>query len=533
MLCLGFLERSQLQNSFTILPGDRYDAVISASILEHWYNVLQGKAVWSEVKYYFPYSRTIAQTDAYFLIGLAYAPFRVFGLDPFISQEFAGLVIKSIGFFGAFFLTRKSFGFSFWFAVLAATLFTMSNGMTSHSSRLQLSTVALAPFVGFLLWNSLSAFWREDSRGFLTWGIATAVAFGAWCLTCFYMAWFFAFYNLLLFGVLLALMRKEMRAEFFEKAKKQHFNLYVVIAFGIMFLLPFAWAFLPKSLEVGVRTYEMVFSNTVVPEAILQVGKSNLLYGALYNNILTKMSPTYAPNGEYYNVGFAPALFFIFVGGFFIALKNRFQHVQSLFVFAFALTTMISIFLLIKLYGFSAWFIVYSIMPGAKALNAISTFLIFLALPLIVVSVYYLQCKKLPSYLLWFVVAILIVGEINTPELNLVRDSENQRIALPELPPDECKAFYVSGWNNQEEISGFANWINAYYAHNVTTMMIAQEINIPTVNGIASFNQPDWNFGFPNNFDYEDRVMNYVKKHNISGLCQLDLNSKKWAMKLS
>jgi hypothetical protein len=53
------------------------------------------------------------------------------------------LVIKSTGFVGAYLLCRKAFSFSFYWAMLAAILFTLSNGMTVHSFRLQLATTTL------------------------------------------------------------------------------------------------------------------------------------------------------------------------------------------------------------------------------------------------------------------------------------------------------------------------------------------------------------------------------------------------------
>jgi hypothetical protein len=108
--CILVVSRYQLLNGFTVLNGDRYDAVIVATILEHWFQVFSGDAYWSEVNYFFPYTRTIAQTDAYFLIGVAYFPFRYFGLDPFLSTELANLIVKSSGFFAGRCFSFRSIG---------------------------------------------------------------------------------------------------------------------------------------------------------------------------------------------------------------------------------------------------------------------------------------------------------------------------------------------------------------------------------------------------------------------------------------
>ncbi|AYH45325.1 hypothetical protein CDA09_23120 [Azoarcus sp. DN11] len=107
----------------------------------------------------------------------------------------------------------------------------------------------------------------------------------------------------------------------------------------------------------------------------------------------------------------------------------------------------------------------------------------------------------------------------------LDRVAELERISLPSLPHKDCRAFYVSGWSGQENLGGFAD----IYAHNVSAMLIAQFAGIPTVNGFASFNPPGVNFSRPNASDYEQRIYNYAKRHRISNLCKLDLNSKIWS----
>ena len=109
LACLALLGRYQLLNGFTILPGDRYDVVISTTILEHWYLFFGGHADWSQVNYFYPYTRTIAQTDAYFLLGIAYAPFRLAGFDPFVAAEFAGFAVRAGGFAFCYLLLRRTF----------------------------------------------------------------------------------------------------------------------------------------------------------------------------------------------------------------------------------------------------------------------------------------------------------------------------------------------------------------------------------------------------------------------------------------
>ena len=79
--CFIVLTRFQLSNGFTVLAGDRYDAVISTTILEHWFRFFLGHVSWVDVGYYFPYEKSIAYTDAYFINGVFYTPFRLIGFE--------------------------------------------------------------------------------------------------------------------------------------------------------------------------------------------------------------------------------------------------------------------------------------------------------------------------------------------------------------------------------------------------------------------------------------------------------------------
>lgn len=532
LLCAIVLSRYQIVNGFKILSGEKYDFTIQATILEHWFNFFTGKANWSDVLYFYPYERTIAQTDAYFLVGIAYLPFRILGFDPFVSSEFAGLVIKAIGFFSMFLLSKKMVGLTFWWSTVAAIVFTLSNGMTIHNQRLQLSTVAFAPLLGFLIWNAIKSFIKGNISQFRKFGILSGVLFGGWCLTCFYMAWFFFFFTVALLFWLYIATESDLVRLLREQVFKSYGSILLIISTTLISLIPFVWAFLPKSLEVGVRSYESVSSNTVPIEGILQTGTDNLLFGRLYAELLSFLSPGYKPHGEYYNTGFSFPIFVLFVFGAIESIKAWRQKKQGALFFAVALATISTWALILNINGKSAWYFVYYLIPGAKALNVVSAYQIFLAFPVVVIAIWFLSTKNIPPQIAGLLVCILFISELNRPYLNFYRDSEVEHLSLIKLPPPDCKSFYVSGWPNQDRIlPGFPDWMNNYYAHNVSAMLIAQITRIPTINGMASFVPPDWNFAYPNNADYDKRMQDYAKRHNITnGLCKYNLDKNEWTI---
>lgn len=529
LACLALLARYQLHNGLTILPGDRYDVVISTTILEHWFLFFTGHADWSQVNYFYPYTRTIAQTDAYFLLGVAYAPFRLAGVDPFLAAEFSSFAVRACGFIFCYLLLRRAFSFSFYWALLAAALFTLSNGLAAHSSRVQLVSVGFAPLISLLLWNTITAFMEGQAQRFRRYGLGAGLLYGAWCLTCFYIAWYFTFFFTVAMVVMLARAGTALRKQALHQLAAQFWSVLVVLAGTVLAMAPFVYAFLPKSQEVGVRAYDSVLGNTIPWQDVMQVGTDNLLFGRLYNSALKMLSPTYAPAGEYANTGFAPILFVLFVAGC-VQLLRKGMRREKVVLSSLALAALLTWGLAMRFGDYSGWYLVYNFFPGAKALNVVAVYQLFLALPVVIIAVRYLSNQRMGMPIALLLGALLVAEELTKPYLNLDRHAELKRLVLPSAPPLQCKVFYVSGWEGQDTLGGFPEPINNGYAHNVSAMMIAQSLHIPTINGVASFSPVDWNFGVPNRADYDDRVMVYAKNHNVRSLCKLDLNNKTWRM---
>jgi len=522
--------RAQIFNHFSVLYGDRYDAAIMTTILEHWSNVMRGESPWSQLYYFYPYTKTLGHTDGYFLLGLIYAAIRPFGFDPFLTTELTNVVLKMIGFAGFFAVSRQMFRLPFWTSVLAAALFTLSNSLTVHGQRLQLATVAFAPIVALLMWHAVRALYEERRRRFMGFGAAAGILLGAWSITCFYMTWFFIFFTTFLFCFLVVGASRMERKELAGKIVRQKIEVAIVALVAIASLLPLLTVYLAKSQETGMRPIETVLGNTVPLQGILQVGNENLLFGKIYNRFLAFVSPGYAPNGEYYNTGVAPLLFIFFVFGYlYIARKTK--QGEPLFsgplLRAACLATLVTWLCSLNVGGHSAWTLVYSFFPGARALSVVSAYQIFLIFPVLIIAGCYLASSKLRLSMLCVVAALLVVEEINDGYIALVRADEVKRVDVP-APPRECSVFFASGWNQQATTTPMSEWINNHYAHNVTAMLVAELNHIPTINGVASFNPRDWNFENPNAPDYHQRIRDYAQRHGVKNLCRLDLEAKRW-----
>ena len=536
---LATIYRFQLINEFQLIQGGGtpYDNTIQSSILEHWFNFFQGNANWLDAGYFFPYSRTIAQTDGYFLTGVIYAPIRLLGFEPYLATELVGLALKIIGFIGTLILSQKIFKINLNYSLLISTLFTLNDAMTTHGYRIQLATVAFVPWLFLINHEAIKSYFEMNWSRFIKFGSLGSVFFGFWCITCFYMAWFYAFYFLILIIILIFLYRRKLNQ--FKYSYKASLKPFLFVSlFTIISLVPFIYAYYPKSLETGTRVYEKISFSTLTPENLFQLGKSNKFYTPIFDNILKFISPNYqADDWEYYNMGIS---FIIFVLALSALVKYGSEKNSSLeikLLVAVVLSGLLGIFSILSIFGKSPWQIIFEVIPGAKALSVASTFMLLLSLPLYIASVYLISKLKLKTFILIPLILVLIISEINDPSLKVVRQEQIEMNVKVSDPPVGCEVFYVGGWENQEKFYGVWDWINNQYAHNVSAMMIAQIVNIPTINGMASFIPKDYDLigpngtAFsPNSQEYEDKVQKYIEKHKIENICKLNLNDKKWTL---
>lgn len=529
LISISIQFRTQLHNGFTLLYGDSYDAAIVVTILEHWFNVLKGLSHWSELYYFYPYTKTLGQTDGYFLIGLIYPFFRLFNLDPFLASELSNVVVRIIGFASFFLLARKMFKLPHSWALLGAALFIISNNLTAHGQRLQLSTVSFAPIMALLMWNMVCALKQQHSKKVLLWGVAAGVFLGAWSITCFYITWFFIYFATFYIVIAFLMLSPADRSALINDAKACWAALLGVGVVAVVSLIPLLSVYLAKSKEVGMRSYESALSHTVPLQGIVQTGKQNYLFGDLYEKFLAVVSPNYSGVGEYYNTGISPILFFLFVVSVILVMRMQKEEGRVLWR-GLAVATVITWVGVISVGGHSLWYLLYTFFPGAKALNVVGAYQLFLSIPVIILAVKYLSSveQKLPAAVICLLIGLLAVEELNKGYITLERGKELAKVSLHSLPPQSCKSFYVSGWANQDPAAPLSDSTSNFYAHNVSAMLIAEMIRLPTLNGIASFSPKDWDFAYPNWPDYDQRMKRYSDNHQLTDVCRLELNTLEW-----
>jgi hypothetical protein len=233
--------------------------------------------------------------------------------------------------------------------------------------------------------------------------------------------------------------------------------------------------------------------------------------------------------GEYTRLGFSPFVVVALATVVFIFPRSKNRSTVDVRMTAAAWATAICALFVINFFNkFSLWHLVYLIFPGASALNVVSLMLFMLVFPLSCIIAYTADRVNARGVILIIWSFAFLCLEINIPYIDLKRQEQLALFRVPR-PPSECFSFYVDPLNEQMNLQEGQNYYEAIYPHNVAAIYIAQFAGIPTINGMASMNPPDWNFAYPGKPDYLQRIHQYIEKYKLINVCRLNIETKTWS----
>ncbi|MGO1303615.1 MAG: hypothetical protein ACTMKV_02400, partial [Sphingomonas parapaucimobilis] len=184
--------RVPIASGFDLGFGERGDALIEMTILEHWRNVWSGVSSWNSGFYFHPYGGTLGYHDGYFLYGIVYSLWRLIA-DPFHADTLNILTFKTIGFFAAYTLVARTLRWGRGAAVLVALLWTIASNIHLQAVHAQLQSVALLPLAMMLAITCVRAEGAGRHGAARVRAVGLAALMAAWLMTSYYMAWFTMF----------------------------------------------------------------------------------------------------------------------------------------------------------------------------------------------------------------------------------------------------------------------------------------------------------------------------------------------------
>jgi hypothetical protein len=529
-LCVGVFFRNQIANGFSLLLGDRHDAVIALSIMEHWRNVLAGAAEWSRTAYFHPVPGTLGYNDGYLLFGLVYAAFRGGGADPFLGGELTNMAMRAVGFLSMHAACRRVLGLSFGWSLLGAALFALSNNLFIRASHAQLFSIGCLPALAVLLHGAGSALFAGRRGALLGWGAAFVLLFAALLMTGFYMAWYFAFLSGATLLAWLLVAGDGQRRALMVAFRGAAWPLALLVALALVANAPFLMLYLPKAAETGMHSWETALQHAPTPLDMLHVGEANLLFGWLVTLLNGVFRPDF-PSWSERMTGLTPVLLLVFgasVLWLWRGASGGMKPVRRAWLRALALASLATWVLCLRFGDATGWWLVWSAVPGARAARVVARYQLVLAIPVIGLAVLVLAdwARRLPAVAMAPLAALLLLEQVNGyAPLFLDRPLELARLRAVPVPPAECRAFYVSA---AREESRFGEAVEDPYNHNTEAMLIAAVLRLPTVNGISTFNPPGWPASWPGQPGYEAEVAAWARDHGVAGLCGLDLRRMTW-----
>ncbi len=516
--------RHNYLSGFDQLFGDLGDPRIVLTLLEHWYHWWQGLSSWASPPFFWPVDGVLGYTDAYFLFAIPYVLLRELGVDGYLAMELSFRSMKGVGYLGMFWLLRSQLRLSPGYAIAGAVLFSILNGLYWHAIHMQLSAVALVPWVvgGVLQWIEGRS--SPGRMALLGGGMA------AFYLTSFYMAW----YTTLAVALLLVVALWSRTLCPIRRLWQGGAAFLVTFALGI---IPFLLLYLPILKEKSGHPVEAIWLNALHLPEFFRTGADNLLWGWLERIFFRVHYP--AVEGDYSYIadyeriaGFTPLLgiLFLLTTGWLIRRWSwgEGREVIDRRALSLAMTALILALISFRYGSWLPWEWVYTWVPGGSAMRVPSRILLFVAALLVPVALYGVQrlsmrMKRFTPLLL----VLLLLEQLNFgPVHQLDRIQEETRLAFPP-PPQGCESFFIDVANSPK--SGYT-LLDRFYTPNIDAMLLAVRWQIPTFNGVSTWLPAGWRLLDPDSTGYEDGVKGWMRRHGLrnESVCSLDMVQRRW-----
>jgi hypothetical protein len=539
---------SQVSSGFDLFPGPRGDTRLSAYLIEHWYQVLLGRADWLSPAMFYPVKGTLGFSDLYLAYVPLYSLLRLGGYDTFLALSLTVIVLCYLNFIACFGLLNKVLGFSAMASCAGAMFFAFNNPKLAQSDHLQLQPVLLLPIIAalvilfFLKSETLSA---KTAFGLLA---SAALCLNLQLLTSFYIGWFSIFWCVLFLALSCSFRRS--RNLLLARLRRHPAAVTGAAVVFVVTLVPFLVVYLPAAFSV--QPYGVLPQYIPEMKSYLLMADGNYIWGAVTDFILRQAGS--GPDwGRRIGIGLVPSVAWIAISVFGLwAIKQltilpttldgvheddqRGNHAGYLFLGLMVLATNLLMIIGLQYQGHSLWNYVYLSLPGAKAARAVARYTIVLTLPLAIAFAFIVQrgiqsiatlksgVARLVLAAAMFAVTIFgLFEQLNSGEGQYFSISaEKTRLEkLAATLPGDCSAFYVAaGPLGPVDRNAFED---QQYMHDA--MLVSEIRNVPTLNGRSGKSPPGWSLRNVRASDYELNVRRWIERNNIKGnVCRLEVN---------
>jgi len=533
------------------ISGDIGDSRVVMVLLEHWREFSMGQVAWKSPIVLYPSPNFLANTDAYLAYAPLFAVFRSLGLDIYLSFEFTLIAVKAIGFASMAWMLRAVLALPHWAAILGPVLFTIFASSYGHFQHSQLLSIAFVPLIVVGLVNFFANL-KSRPLVALCYGALAATMLPLVLMTAFYIGWFFVLFAVCCLVVFLVYYGAQAARSAPTLLRLLARRIGVVLAVGCVFLTslaPFLVLYLPKLSESGGHSYGALVVNSPNLFDIFHLDSSNLVWGAAMQRFFTAVYIGRPINGEIVT-GMTPLLLIVFAVTLIKTMQNsrgvpmESRDLRTHFVIVAGLSTIILWFMSVRVDGLSLWWLIYRFFPGGSAMRVPGRLPIFLAtfiIPIAMTGLVWLSetITRRKAFIGGAMAALLIAaalaGALAIEQIDLrnpaaiSRAEEHRILDRVQAPPSACRMFYVSRPAPRAE-----SWalLRDRYGPNFDAAIIAQRYDIPTFNGMSTFEPKGWDLSEPGAAGYEQAVQNWIEINHLgAGVCALDLSTALWSQR--
>ena len=521
------------------MMGDLGDGRLTMLLAEHWFDSICGRDSLLDLKMFYPLKDTLGFTDMFLGFGIIHSVFRFFGLSIYASYKITIILFHFLGTFSLFYLLSKKLNVRAEYALICVCAWSFSVTYATQLIHPQNSAISLSIVFAIFAYSFFENF--NDKKARIKYGLISIVVY----MLILYTAWYTAFFTALftLFFLIAFLFVSSYRNKdafnrikvFFTTLKGE---IFIYICPAILLMIPFAFCEY-KAMEAfgSGASFDQIIS-FYMPDIldVFYVSGTGSIQGKLLSKLyLDTRSITYEV-AQGYNLILILLMLFAVYRYFRIEREKRNICISSLLI-----TVMVSILSCVRLTtnNVSLWWIVFYLVPGAKAVRAISRFLFFICPAFATVTALMLDRsvgsdKKdakdrkdkadLKTIILLTVLFIFVfIFNIKSDGISSGYTSAECTAFLNEVPapPEDTEAFYITSDNKKSDIEDVILQMDAF--------LIADHYDIMTINGYAGKPPLGWgDIERPFDKGYEEAALKWLKDHDIKGAYRYDKPTKEW-----
>ena len=524
-----------ISSSFNKFPGDDGDSRFSAFLMEHIFLWFNNKSTFDSPSFFYPTVGTLGLSETHLLHGIVYSMIRIFNLSVMKSFSITIFVLNTFTYIASFFFIRFGMKLNLFPAIVGALIFSFNSAKLNQMNHTQLQPLLLIPLISWLF-ILIHERCKNNiyKKQVYTYSFFAITIFHLQLWTSFYIAWFYSI--ILFFGLLFLLTAQTVRIYLIKFIRK---NIIVIIFSSIVFVLysiPYLKLYLPILKEYGGRSYSEIDSMLPQLWSYLFMGNKNVMWG-------------WVPMHEFYSLPIWPehqigiglifscfallsfcwALkgFFKVQGGrlglrwtglrTFSIISSRFDA-SKYFLLIGCLGVLVFFILSLKVNS-SHWGIIYSNIPGASSVRAVTRYTLiayfFVGMFVAVVlneienQTYSSKIKKICFISLTYVViAFGIFEQTGSAAFSESIHSNNFVNSVAKKIKPSCDSFYLMASQD---------FPRPIWAIHVDAMMASHLTNTPTINGYSGNNPQNYGLWNPKAKNIMNSIKDWKTSTNIGG----------------